>query len=234
MKLSFVIIFIFSIVFTSCNNDDIPSTVSDTSTNNWTTNSNQPQLPFFSETEKGITVVSEGPRGGSFIPTIGGLMAYRLFRIGIVNSNTVAAELEMSLEKTVGLIRPALTDSLRIWLIPDAYVPSAKVDQFNFGIENLEKLLDTCQNKSPQIKCQLLPQLTKYVYLVALYKQDRDLARALVYFTHQPPVVSFLPTDTSAAKNNNEISLGLTFGIGIDPPTNYAYFSCGKITFHSF
>jgi len=223
-----LVVFTFLLLLSACHESTNEAVLANT----WTTTSTQPQLPSFSQSERGITVVSEGPRGGQLQTTSGNVIAYRIFRISFTNTNNHTAELELKCNQSTYALLPSLNDSVTVWLVPDAFAPAAKIDRLNFGIDGLEKLLDTCQNRLPVIHCTLRPHLTKYAYAVCLYKTKRDLARALVYFKTPEYPVDFLPYEVFRNSTSTQKELALTFGVGIDPPNQYAQLPIGKITLH--
>lgn len=185
-------------------------------------------MPMNYDSYGNVSFITQGPRGGVLIDANGKQISYRVFRIQISNDTTCTVSIDLKLPINQIKLSPDTTKSFSAFFFPELVSPTKVIDSLNFGIENSDVYFKTPAYRVSELKMNIKPKENRLVYVGTVYNGLQDLTRLLLFVKGHDPKVPFLP---SVAKNEITEHPSIVFGIGIDPPNNYAFVNCGQMVF---
>ncbi len=172
-----------------------------------------------SDRHNGITILTSGPRGGTYTDPTGKEFGFRIFRTHIINDTIVPAELTINFSNdSIALIPndsipslniPASGRYVKVFLFPRSMTPGKQEEVYNYGITGLESFLDTCLGKPTMLKITLQPKQDYILYTGALLYPAFGRARSKLFINGQNLVCKIL----------------------VEPPPDSALIPCGQIVF---
>lgn len=187
-----------------------------------------PNIPTTYDKYFGIGTINCGPRGEIYVNSSGKSFPYRIFRVQIINDTVCPMELKVSFPDKPVPQYPDTTQSIKVFLFPDALTPDTIQDVYNFGIRGLESFLDTGLNKPTTLTKLIQPKGEYILYIGCL---TDGLARAKFFINGQDPGLTFLQDKSVVTGTKNKNMFDLVFGVGINPPKNHTLIHCGQIVF---
>ncbi len=188
-------------------------------------------------THCGIALLTDGPRGGGYTDPSGRNVGYRIFRVHVVNDSTIPAELEMDFPGGPITMLPDTDYSRNVFMLPDEICPGTARDTFNFGIAGVEAFLSTWTITRTSLRASIPAGEEHILYIGTVrslngpHHERGGVLRAELFIEGQRPQGPYFPEGSIPAGTRNESEPGLLFGLGMDPPKDYALIPCGRIVF---
>ncbi|MFZ1687863.1 MAG: hypothetical protein WAU70_10600, partial [Flavobacteriales bacterium] len=174
-----------------------------------------------SNTPGGITLLTEGPRGGGYTDANGRALGYWIYRVHVMNYTTVPAELAMDFPGDPIVMLPDSAKHPSVFLFPDEISPDTAQDVLNFGIKGSEAFLITRPSGPTSLRTTVLPGEDHLLYIGVVLPPD-GVGRAELFIDGQGPDSFYFPEGSIPTGTKKGDEHDLIFGIAIDPPRHYA------------
>lgn len=179
--------------------------------------------------QRGIVLVTDGPRGGGYVDPGGETLGYWIYRVQVLNDSTVPVELAMDFPSDPIVMLPDPNKHPNVFLFPDEIVPDTAADVFGFGIKDVEAFLKTRPNGATSLRTTIAPGEDHFLCIGVVLPPDGVGRGELFIDGHGPDSTYYFPKGSIPATSSSGDDLNLIFGIAIDPPRYYAMLPCGRI-----